>query len=528
METTSLHIPVQKRIFVRIITTVLLMTTLILVIMGFWQYQTARSSLQQGMAVDADLVVQRLLQALQEPLYNFDMAQAEALLRSEIPDNRLSAIGLSDPANTRMIMVVVKDGAGKPAKTEKLPETNGYRQESPVKRSDDVLGHITVVMNLSHYEENLRQILRNTVLTIVLLNILLLAVMALSLRIMVFMPLQSTIAAVRDIAEGEGDLTRRISEASGNELSLAARWINVFILQIHGIMSRIRDNGNSLADSAASLLSISERLATDSRTSSERASAVSRATGSMSQSMDSIASAMEQASTNTSMVAAAAEQMTATIDEIAKNTESARRNTKNAVDRSEVATEKMAQLEKVAGEIGKVTESITEISEQTNLLALNATIEAARAGEAGKGFAVVASEIKTLATQTTTATENIRKIIGTAQSLIKDATGEVQDVSGAIQSTSDMVTVIATAVEQQSAATREISGNVHQAAQGIQEVNENMATMTGFVQSIRNDIESVDQISQEMNNISCDVNGRAREVASMAEGLQGLIGRFVL
>ena len=528
MKTTDLRIPLQKRIFVRIVGTVLVLTTVILMMMGFWQYQSAKTRLEQGLNVDADLAIQRIGLTLQDPLYNFDMNQAEAILRSEMQDLRLLALALSDGSNQKQILILGRDAEKKIQKTDKLPAATRFQRHNPIKRGEDVLGHITILLDPEVFQDSLRQILQNTILTILFLNILLLAVMAFALRLMVFHPLQGMIGAVRDLAEGEGDLTRRINENKGDELSLAARWINLFISQIHGIMVRIRENGNKLMDAASSLLAISENMARDAKTSAERATAVARATGEMSKSMDSVASAMEQAATNTSMVAAATEQMTATIDEIAKNTEKARHTTQNAVERSDGATEKMADLGIIASEIGKVTESITEISAQTNLLALNATIEAARAGEAGKGFAVVAAEIKTLATQTTTATENIRNIIGSAQSIIREATAEVREVSQAIQATSGIVTIIATAVEQQSSATREISGNVLQAAQGIQEVNENMAAMNGFVQSIRQDIEGVDRISKEMNNTSCEVNGKAREVSGMAGGLQTLIDRFVL
>ncbi|MDY0164481.1 methyl-accepting chemotaxis protein [Desulfobotulus sp.] len=528
MQKKNRRIPLQKRISVRMVTTVLLLTTLILTGMGFLQYQNARTRLEQGLHVDADLAIQRMTLTLKEPLYNYDMTQAEAILRSEMQDHRLLALALSDPTGQKEILLLGRDETQATVFVQKLPQTRNFRRTSPIQKEDTVLGNLTVLMNPDFFQENLRSILKSTIFTILLLDILLLAVMASSLQMLVFTHLKAMIGAIRDLAQGDGDLTRRISEKRGDELSLAAHWINLFVSQIHGIMNRIRESGDKLTGASAALLAISDKMTTDSNTSAERATAVARATGDMSQSMGNVVTAMEEASTNTAMVAAAAEQMTATIGEIARNTEKARRTTQDAVSRSEGATEKMSHLERIASDIGKVTESITEISAQTNLLALNATIEAARAGEAGKGFAVVAAEIKTLATQTSTATENIRNIIGSAQNLIVEATGEVKEVSRAIQATSDMVTIIATAVEEQSAATREISGNVVQAAQGIQEVNQNMARMNGFVQSIRKDIEGVDRISKNMNSVSAEVHGKARDVADMAAVLQGLIGRFSL
>lgn len=124
---------------------------------------------------------------------------------------------------------------------------------------------------------------------------------------------------------------------------------------------------------------------------------------------------MEEATTNINMIASAAEEMTATIAEIAQNSEKGNAIVGRAVSQAQVVSAKVGELGHAAQQIGKVTETITEISEQTNLLALNATIEAARAGEAGKGFAVVANEIKELAKQTALATEEIKSQISSIQ-----------------------------------------------------------------------------------------------------------------
>src|ERR1035438_8996897 len=167
--------------------------------------------------------------------------------------------------------------------------------------------------------------------------------------------------------------------------------------------------------------------------------------------------------------------MTSTISEIAGNSEKARRITGDATQQAARITEQMNLLGQAAREIGKVTETITEISSQTNLLALNATIEAARAGAAGKGFAAVANEIKELAQQTAAATEDIKGRIAGVQSSAAGGISEIEKVSQVIHEVSDIVTSIAAAIEEQSTATKDIARNIAEASAGVQNANKRVS-----------------------------------------------------
>jgi len=346
--------------------------------------------------------------------------------------------------------------------------------------------------------------------------------------LLIIKPITKVAAGLKDIAQGEGDLTVRLAVTSDDEVGELSKWFNIFMEKLLAILKEIGVNADTLTTSSNDLSGLSSNMSDGADNMSSKSNTVATAAEEMSTNISSIAAAMEQASTNMSLVATAAEQMTATINEIARNSENARSITGSAVSKANDATQKIDELGKGAQEIGKVTETITEISEQTNLLALNATIEAARAGDAGKGFAVVANEIKELARQTAEATQDIKDRINKIQSSTSGAVTQVEGISKVIHDVNEIVTTIATAVEEQSVTTKEIAGNVSQASGGIQEVSENIAQLSTVAGEIARDIADVNQSSNDMSNSSSHVDMRSQELSKLAAQLKSMVGKFKL
>jgi methyl-accepting chemotaxis protein len=187
-----------------------------------------------------------------------------------------------------------------------------------------------------------------------------------------------------------------------------------------------------------------------------------------------VAAASEQASARVGTMAAATEQMGSSIAEIARQVTHSKGIAHEAVQAASRTTTTMQGLSAAAQKIGDVLQLIQNIASQTNLLALNATIEAARAGDAGRGFAVVASEVKSLATQTARATEDISSQISSIQGATREAVESIKGIDETIARIDEITSAIAAAVEEQDATTQEITRNTHDVAEGTRDVSVNI------------------------------------------------------
>jgi methyl-accepting chemotaxis protein len=217
---------------------------------------------------------------------------------------------------------------------------------------------------------------------------------------------------------------------------------------------------DGLQKSANSMQTTAERMSTTADQSSALVSAV--------------ASAAEETSANVQTVSSGTEELSSSITEIGRQVVTSAEIAKKAVDEAGQTDATMQGLADNASRISVVVDLIQTIASQTNLLALNATIEAARAGDAGRGFAVVASEVKSLASQTAKATDEIRSQIASMQQVTTSAVSAIRNIGQTIAEINDVTTAIAAAVEEQGAATREIARNIQHAAGGTSEVSSNI------------------------------------------------------
>lgn len=327
---------------------------------------------------------------------------------------------------------------------------------------------------------------RITMIALVVVGVLLGLALGYFIASLITRPLNQTVAVLQDIAEGEGDLTKRLQVASRDEIGELARWFNTFMDKLHDIIAQVRAAADHAAGAAQQLSAGSEEMSSG---------------------------AQEQAS-SLEETAASLEEMTSTVKQNADNARQANQMAVSARSGAEqggsvvqAAVASMEAISHSSKQIAAIITTIDEIAFQTNLLALNAAVEAARAGEQGRGFAVVASEVRALAQRSAAASKEIK-------ALITDSVSKVEEGAHLVNQSGETLTEIVASVKKVADLIAEISAASQEQAQGIEQVGKAVTQM--------------DTVTQANAAQTEELSSTAQSLAAQAEELSALVGKFKL
>ena len=303
----------------------------------------------------------------------------------------------------------------------------------------------------------------------------------LGLQAKILKPLERLAVSMRDIAEGEGDLTHRLAIHGTNELDQVGLSFNTFIARVEQIVLRVLANATELAVSAGDLDRIAQESAAQSRMHQDQ-------TTNITSSMSEIAGAGQEISRNTEAAAKAAEVAEQNAQSGGKTIEGMLGTMQNVLSANQQTARRVETLGAASSSIGKVLGVIKDIAGQTNLLALNASIESAHAGIHGKGFAVVADEVRRLAERTRQATDEIEDAIRAIQNdtseVIEATQQSVQGAESGVISANSAGQVLASIIRGSEAVQKrvsEIAGASKEQSNATSSVNENLSEIASII-----------------------------------------------
>ena len=443
--------------------------------------------------------------SLPPALWNYELETVDRVLNSAVESKVIDAIYVVE--GTELKQGFQQHEEGEIATAKELPDIQGMTV-LPIlfaEAGDKPIATVYMAINSEYLDRQLSSIIQISTIRTLIMGSILAVVIYFLLKLLVTKPIIQLSRAMGDIAEGEGDLTRRLSVTQSNEIGELVGHFNQFMNKLQGSMSAVGDVSTQVRQAVNDLESsfdVSRSLVSEQR-----------------HEIESIATAITESTAATQDIAGNAKTTSTAAEEAYTNarvTQDSMNSTVKLIQELDATltntSGSMANLQADVDSITEIMSVIQSIAEQTNLLALNAAIEAARAGEQGRGFAVVADEVRSLAARTQASTKEISDKIdrlkaSTSEGMVLFRTGNESSKEGvekveqakvslklvfeAIGQINEMSAHIATAVDEQSKVSQELSQNIHRLSGLSQQANDQLDKAGSFSNDVDKQTETL-------------------------------------
>jgi methyl-accepting chemotaxis protein len=480
---------VQKSLLTKLMWILSAFMIAIAALIAFINYEIAAKDLEKKFNDETVALIELTNSSILEAVFAYDFQQVEAISKSLVNTALITSINVTD--HRGQVLAKASDDNKSDGQVE--------RKAIPIVYNGSTIGSYDISFTTEDMDKTLADQRNTTIYTVLALLAVSLISVYFLIRSMVLAPVAEVTQSLSSIADGGGDLTRRLPTASQNEIAELAHNFNRVMEHISGIIRNVVDVNDKVRSNVSTM-----SAATESTVSS---------TAQQLREIELVATAVEELSASANEIARhagdTAERTTATsvlAEEGNQIVNLSLENVNRLTGQIESTAQKIQVLKDSSVNIGSVMEVIRTIAEQTNLLALNAAIEAARAGEQGRGFAVVADEVRSLAQKTRASTEEIEGIIVQLQRAADEAHQAMSTSTASARETIDTASRVGGALDKIRANITTINDMNHQIATAsheqntvVNEVSKNITAIHGLSERVAENAQVVDKSSTQLN-----------------------------